>query len=281
MMGTVVDPDWTIVGAVKTGRISNDDLPTNFDSRTNWPECEVTINHIRDQSNCGSCWAHGTTEAFNDRLCISTGGDYTELLSVSDTTGCCGAISCSSFGCNGGQIGTPWKWFSKTGVVSGGDYGDGELCYDYTMAKCAHHVTAPPLGSCDDIVQVQPTCNDSCATNTSIDYATDKQFGSSSYSIRGIDSIKEDIMTYGPITGAFTVYEDFETYTSGVYVHTTGDALGGHAIKVIGWGTDEDSGLDYWLCVNSWNDTWGDKGTFKISIDNSCGMNHQMHAGQI
>ena len=118
-----------------------------------------------------------------------------------------------------------------------------------------------------------------CPTDSSIDYASDKQKGSTNYSLYGINSIKQDIYDHGSVTGAFTVYEDFETYTGGVYVHTTGSALGGHAIKVIGWGTDEDSGLDYWLCVNSWNDTWGDQGTFKISIDDSCGMNRQMHAG--
>ena len=91
------------------------------------------INHIRDQANCGSCWAHGTTEAFNDRKCIAEDGAFTELLSVSDTTGCCNFLQCQSMGCNGGQVATPWKWFTRKGVVSGGDFGDDKLCYDYTM----------------------------------------------------------------------------------------------------------------------------------------------------
>jgi cathepsin B len=71
---------------------------------------------------------------------------------------------------------------------------------------------------------------------------------------------------------------DFLTYSSGVYYHQTGAAEGGHAIKLIGWGTDEESGLDYWLAVNSWNDTWGDKGTFKIK-QGDCGIDGQVHAG--
>jgi cathepsin B len=45
---------------------------------------------------------------------------------------------------------------------------------------------------------------------------------------------------------------------------------------MIGWGTE--NGLDYWLCVNSWNNTWGDAGTFKILMGD-CGIDNQVHAG--
>jgi len=276
IMGTVVDPAWTIKAETKHYEVAADSLPTNFDARTNWPECNGTINHVRDQSNCGSCWAHGTTEALNDRLCIASGGSFTPLLSVSDTTGCCNGVRCFSFGCNGGQVGTPWDWFTNTGVVTGGDYGDGTLCYDYTMAKCAHHVDSDTLPECDAIVQVEPTCNRTCATNGSINYSGDKHTAGSSYNLFGVNSIKQDIQTYGSVTAAFTVYEDFLTYSSGVYTHQTGDALGGHAIKCVGWGVEDNE--DYWLCINSWNNTWGDQGTFKIKMG-ECGINNQMHAG--
>jgi len=178
-------------------------------------------------------------------------------------------MACQSMGCNGGQVGTPWNWFEKKGVVTGGDYGDGKLCYDYTMPQCAHHVESKTLQPCDDIKQVAPTCQSTCATNSSIDYSGDKKHASSSYNVRGVENIKADIYKYGTVTAAFTVYEDFPTYKSGVYQHTTGKALGGHAIKLIGWGTENDT--DYWLAVNSWNNTWGDKGTFKIK-QGDCGI---------
>jgi hypothetical protein len=79
MMGTVVDPDW-VVRAPHVKQVVESDMPgaipTEFFVATNWPLCASTINLSRDQSNCGSCWAHGTTEAFNDRLCISTNGSF-------------------------------------------------------------------------------------------------------------------------------------------------------------------------------------------------------------
>lgn len=179
-------------------------------------------------------------------------------------------------GCNGGQVGTPWKWFEKKGVVTGGDFGDNKLCYDYTMAQCAHHVDSQTLPLCDDIKQVQPTCDSSCPSNTDITYSDDKNHASSSYGISSIASIKSEISEYGTVTAAFTVYEDFLTYKSGVYSHQSGKALGGHAIKLIGWGNE--NGTDYWLAVNSWNVTWGDKGTFKIDVS-ECGISDQVHAG--
>lgn len=48
------------------GSIS-EDLPTEFDSRLQWPNCP-TIREIRDQGGCGSCWAFGAVEAMSDRV---------------------------------------------------------------------------------------------------------------------------------------------------------------------------------------------------------------------
>lgn len=52
-----------------------------------------------------------------------------------------------------------------------------------------------------------------------------------------------------------------------MYHHTSGRAIGGHAIKIIGWGVEEEDGTDYLLVANSWNTDWGDKGYFKCTYD--------------
>jgi aminopeptidase C len=54
-----------------------------------------------------------------------------------------------------------------------------------------------------------------------------------------------------------------------VYTHVTGEALGGHAISIIGWGVDGNT--DYWLVKNSWNALWGDKGN-KSAVDLWCSL---------
>ena len=52
---------------------------------------------------------------------------------------------------------------------------------------------------------------------------------------------------------------------TGVYQHVTGEMLGGHAIKILGWGVE--NGTPYWLAANSWNSDWGHKGTTLTEIN--------------
>jgi cathepsin B len=191
-----------------------------------------------------------------------------------------------SAGCNGGQPSGAWNWFTKTGVTTGGDWediGTGSSCKPYSMQTCAHHVT-PPAGmtACTDLPSYKtPKCTSTCnEASYGTDFKADKHFAKSSYSIKGVTNIQQEIMTKGTISVAFSVYEDFESYTSGVYHHVTGKYLGGHAIKMIGWGVD--NGTPYWTCVNSWNDSWGEKGTFRIKRGNDeCGIESSCVAGDV
>lgn len=52
----------------------------------------------------------------------------------------------------------------------------------------------------------------------------------------------------GSCVAVFDAYEDFLNYGSGVYSHITGEFLGKHAVKVVGYGTD--NGIPYYLCAN-------------------------------
>merc|ERR1719313_422515 len=111
------------------------DIPTDFDSETNWPQCAKIIGDIRDQSNCGCCWAFAGAEAASDRMCISTNATIMYPLSAEDVCFCGSGLF--SQGCNGGQISTPWNYIKRTGAVTGGQYqGSGPfgagLCYDFS-----------------------------------------------------------------------------------------------------------------------------------------------------
>jgi len=286
LCGTIMRGEEKFVEALSPKEADNgwaDDIPSDFDVRTQWPQCASVSGHIRDQSSCGSCWAFGSTEAFNDRRCIAT-GDAT-LLSPTDTVANCGFLQCFSMGCNGGQPSQAWKWFASTGVVTGGDHDDagkGDTCAPYPFAACAHHVDpTPEIPACPTSEYPTPAGFSACSESAyKKSYSQDKQKASQSYSLSSVQNIQKDIMQYGSVTGAFTVYSDFPAYKSGVYKHTTGSALGGHAIKIMGWGVE--NGEDYWLVANSWNDHWGDKGTFKIRRGvNECGIEGMVSAGTV
>merc|ERR1711994_336162 len=70
-------------------------------------------------------------------------------------------------------------------------------------------------------------------------YSSDKHRASSSYQVSGVERIQTEIMTNGPVTGGFVVYDDFVMYRKGVYQnYVFAHILGNHAIKIVGWGTD-------------------------------------------
>merc|ERR1740117_2705128 len=98
---------------------ANVEVPDSWDAATAFPLCAKAINDIRDQSNCGCCWAFGGTEAATDRMCISSKGKMLFPLSAQDV---CFNGGFGLFGCNGGQISTPWAYIKRKGVVTGGQY---------------------------------------------------------------------------------------------------------------------------------------------------------------
>lgn len=116
-----------------------------------------------------------------------------------------------------------------------------------------------------------PKCMNKCTNDDyKVDFKTDKHFGDKSYSVKRDEThIQQELYQNGPVEAAFTVYEDFINYKSGVYQHVSGKALGGHAIRILGWGVE--NGAKYWLVANSWNSDWGDNGYFKIlrGVDHS------------
>jgi len=259
--------------------------PTEFDSATNWPECKDVIDDIRDQSNCGCCWAFGGASAASDRICISSKAKVKVPISAEDV--CFGA---SFDGCGGGFLEATWSYIEK-GAVTGGNQGDtgplgGGFCSAFSLPHCHHH---GPQGDDPYPAEGDPGCPsessppapkkcDATAKAPYDDFQKSKyQFKGRITSFRNEAAIQQAIMTAGPVETAFTVYKDFENYVSGVYKKTSNQQLGGHAVRIVGWG--EDAGQKYWKVANSWNPFWGEKGYFRIARgDDECGIESQAMA---
>jgi len=244
------------------------DLPSDFDWRTDSRAAKCpSIKEIRDQADCGSCWAFGSVEAMSDRICIASDGEHATHLSAEDVTSCC---HLGDMGCNGGVPSTVYTYYQSQGIVDGGNYGDKTMCYSYQLKPCAHHSVSTKYPNCSDPVST-PKCAKTCVDNGA-SWESSKHHGTGGYSVckqgSGIkcsDQMMQEIYKNGPITGMFFVHQSFLAYKSGVYkagLFFKDPMLGGHAIKIMGWGTE--NGTPYWLVANSWNSDWGDNGYFKI-----------------
>ncbi|XP_071854734.1 cathepsin B-like [Apostichopus japonicus] len=256
MLGTWITPGRK-TGLPELVHYNVKDVPDTFDARDQWPNCP-TIKEIRDQGSCGSCWAFGAVEAMSDRYCIHSNGSMNVHISAEDLTSCC--MECGN-GCGGGYPPEAWSYWVHTGLVTGGQFNTSQGCQPYQIPSCDHHVPGK-LKPCGSELPT-PRCERSCRKGYDTSYSQDKHFGSKAYTIRkDVAQIQMEIMTNGPVEADFQVYEDFLSYKSGVYQHETGNLLGGHAIRILGWGTD--NGTPYWLVANSWNPDWGDSGFFKI-----------------
>eukprot|EP00831_Metopus_contortus_P078039 TRINITY_DN7463_c0_g1_i3.p1 TRINITY_DN7463_c0_g1~~TRINITY_DN7463_c0_g1_i3.p1 ORF type:complete len:371 (+),score=66.99 TRINITY_DN7463_c0_g1_i3:64-1176(+) len=196
---------------------------------------------VRNQGNCGSCWAFATTGVVSDHCCLSD-KDY-GWLAPQELVSCDRAINS---GCNGGLASDALKYVQENGLVP-------EACFTY-MAKD----TACPK-----------TCNDQsdwksahvCKCKTLVDCGT-------------LEGMKQCLLK-GPIAVRMLMHMDFFHYKSGVYCwDNKSDYIGGHAIRAVGYGEDPEP---FFRCANSWSPVWGENGHFKISPKADCGLRTTEH----
>lgn len=101
-------------------------------------------------------------------------------------------------------------------------------------------------------------------------------YGTSDYNTNGNDyQIMLEIYKWGPVATGFEVYPDFYTFDSknDIYIwNKIGPKIGGHAVEILGWGISDEN-IKYWIIRNSWGETWGDNGYFRIRRGtNECGI---------
>jgi len=233
--------------------------PESYDPRDHY-NCS-SMRMVRDQSACGSCWAVGSAAAISDRACIAEKKDI--VLSAEDLLACSGGG-----GCNGGEPADAFIYWQKDGVVT-------EECRPYPFPSCDHHIPGSK-NPCPSEDYPTPSCTRTCKNGAK--WKGDKHFASEVYYVKNHDDIVTELATHGPCEASFAVYEDFVVYTSGIYHHVSGDLLGYHAVKLLGYGVED--GTKYWLLTNSWNEHWGEKGFFRILRgSNECSIESEVIGG--
>jgi len=221
-------------------------VPESFDSRTQWSDCVLPV---RNQEQCGSCWAFSAAEVLSDRFCISTKGQVKNILSPQDLVSC----DTEDMACNGGMLPNAWNYLENTGIVT-------DSCLPYVSGD-GRTVPHCPHGTCKDTEK----------------FTKFRAVSNKSKALTSPSQIKAEIYANGPVQTGFIVYEDFMHYKSGVYKHVSGGQLGGHAVKIVGWGSE--NGQKYWIAQNSWSASWGEKGFFNIA-EGECYFDTNAYVGQ-
>ncbi len=205
-------------------------LPTSIDWRN-----KGVVSPIRNQEQCGSCWAFSTVATLESVVAIKSGNLYD--LSEQELVSCANLKNgYTSLGCHGGTYENAFKYVSQEGGLAS------ESCYPYTSGN-------GDSGTC------KKTCSHVSGTKVS-SYTT-----VTSYS----DSAMMTALTVEPVNVAIEAdSRSFQLYKSGVYtdLEGCGHTLD-HAVVLVGYGTD--SGQDYYILRNSWDVTWGESGYMRMS----------------
>jgi len=205
---------------------------SNLSEVVDWTTKNV-VNPIRDQGQCGSCWAFATTANAESVWAIST----EELLDLSEQylVDCATGIGYFNMGCNGGQPDSALKYMINKGQCS-------ETSYPYTATQ----------GTCNPCIQKEKVEFSSCYDVTPNDQQALKAATSQNPVVVAIE--------------ADTRY--FQSYSSGILTDTLkcGTTLD-HAVEIVGYGTE--NGIDYWKVRNSWSTTWGEQGYFRVQRTDS------------
>ncbi|KAJ2941648.1 hypothetical protein O0L34_g14705 [Tuta absoluta] len=246
-------------------------LPENFDPREKWPYCS-SLNDVRNQASCGSCWAEAAVAAMTDRVCIYSNGSKNFHFSSQDL------ISCGpGYGCNGAKdIHPAWIYWKQSGIVSGGPFNSSQGCRPFEIEPCGPGTRINCTSSIDT-----PPCRKTCEKSYKIGYQQDKHFGKKVFVVQNNeDQIRAEIYRNGPVETWFKVYYDFLNYKTGVYKHTYGRLFCYHAVKIMGWGVE--TGTKYWLIANSYGTSWGGMGGFFKFLrgENHCDIEKHVVAGE-
>lgn len=205
-------------------------LPLSFDWRNKDGINYVTS--VKDQMDCGSCWAFATVGGFESKILIEN-PTFTINLSEQYLVSC----NTNNNGCCGGFIDRACNFLFNTGTTYTACVpysSDG--AYYYRGRRCIDGSEPCPL---------------SCTGTGDLNL---ERISGWEWISNTVLSIKTALNENGPVPCGMSVYEDFRFYEEGIYEHLWGPYLGGHAVIIIGW---EDTN-QCWICKNSWGTDWGE-----------------------
>jgi len=233
LCGLIVPDDWWI-GASFDPCLPTSFLPDTFDWRNKDGEDYTTP--VKNQGSCGSCWAFSTVGPLECNIKYKDG----DTVDLSEQW----LVSCNSDGwdCDGGFFAHSYHEWKTDPCGDTGAVFESDFPYVASNVPCNCPYPHPYL-------------------------IEDWSYIGGSGSIPPVDSIKQAIMTYGPVSVAVTADSSFHAYSGGIFNQHNGGVTN-HAVVLVGW--DDNQGSDgVWFLRNSWGTGWGENGGY-MRIEYGC-----------
>jgi len=200
----------------------------------NWVS-KGAVSHIKNQGQCGSCFAFSATDAIEGAVFIATGKLVT--LSPQQIVDCTGGDVCSTGG-------WPNKAIQLT-IQEGGVEGEADYPYTARHGTCrfSRSLVRAKVSGVRDVAQ-----------------------GSESALQQAVNTVPTSVAIDASRPG-------FRSYKSGVYAEAgCSSSRLDHAVLAVGYSSE--GGKDYWLVKNSWGTSWGQSGYIHMvrNQNNHCGI---------
>jgi len=214
-------------------------LPASFDWTT-----KGAVTPIKNQEQCGSCWAFSTIGMLEGAWFLS--GKTLTGLSEQQLVDC----STQDYGCGGGW--PFWALQDMLGTTYSGHI-DTEATYPYVAEDQNCEFANGTVGA--TYVKYTSYCTEQTAACSETD-------------------MQSLLVNTGPLSACLDA-DPMQSYTGGV--DNPPDCTAAqidHCITIVGYGTDPTSGLAYWRIKNSWGNSWGEQGYYRlIRGTGACGIN--------
>jgi hypothetical protein len=226
------------------------------------------VTPVKNQGQCGSCWAFSATEAIESQMILTTGDKYDFTLSPQQIASCTpdtGTYGC--LGCNGGFTEGAYEYVKSAPGLANGFF----IPYEQSLTE-SDNTKACPTSKVDAITGELEQLQGGYAQVSGYSYAVQPctSGACTNQNLKGLAAALETTpLSVCVNAGAWN------DYTGGVLTSAACGSMGAdaqdHCVMAVGFNATAPT--PYWIVRNSWATTWGEEGYIRLEMaKNTCGL---------